>query len=58
MGAQGDSGCLFLTDCAHVPLGIVDLIFFYFSTCFRLGEVCSADQSPDKQQGGPAAAGA
>lgn len=27
------------------------------STCSRLGEVCSADQSTDKQQRGPAAAG-
>lgn len=30
---------------------------FLFSTCFRLGEVCSADQGTDKQQGCPAAAG-
>ena len=30
---------------------------FFSSLCSRLGEVCSADQSPDKQQGRPAAAG-
>lgn len=28
-----------------------------FSACFRLGEVCPTDQSADKQQGSPAAAG-
>lgn len=60
-GAQVNNGCLLLAvwlwcECPSTVRTCLNLSFLSCA-CSRLGEVCSANQSPDEQQGRPAAAG-